>query len=59
MPDTLVLKPAPDGGSGFQLWRHHSRLPSSRSIDFNEIGDAAKASIRKAWGDRGGILSGC
>ena len=45
--DTLLAKPAPEGGSGFQLWPHHSPLPSSCSLGNNGIGDAGAAALGK------------
>ena len=48
MPDALVLKPAPGGGSGFQLWRHHSLLPPPCSLKYNNIGSAAQRAIDQA-----------
>ena len=54
--DALVLKPAPEGGSGFQLRRRHSLVlfPSPRSLSggnhaifHGSIGDAGAAALAK------------
>ena len=47
LPGALLSKPAPEGGSGFQLCRHHSRLPPPCSLQYCGIGDAGAAALGK------------